>query len=618
MEKLPEPATGLFPQFIRSGIVLALFACALLCPSSMLGQPAKPTVEELWRDASVAQQAQQYVRAASLYRQILAQQPDLTEAEVNLGLMLHLAGNLKDAIASFEHVLAVHPDLFVPNFLTGMDYLKLDNPVRALPFLERATREKPDQIEARVGLANSYLQLGNFLQALQQFTRATQLNARNADAWYGLGATYLSIEKQIEGDLRHTASPYRTVLLGESYLQQGQTEKAVAALTAAVAAQPAVPCSHSILGFALLRTSRFDDAIRQFHFDWNSRSGQGCLLSKLGMIVLDAEKSDSDNALRSLREAFEVDPAFVRLNQDWYLNDVMKAGLERPARAILDDYPSSDSIAATSQSPATLMRGGRYSACSAALAKPSAPKTMDDLRIQSLCSYYAGRDDLVLNATEHILKRSPDDPEALYWRVQSMERTGLAALTQGSQLNPESASLHALLGDMLRAKGDLAGAATEYRQAIAANPDFLAAHLGLARDLYSDHRAEDAEHELQSVLKANSDDPEANYLMGEILVNREALASALPFLIKALRVSPEELPYVHADLSRIYEDCGDINQAIAEMKLAVPVDVDGSYYYRLGHLYMRSGDRSSAAIALDQAAKLRHATDAAALFQKER
>ena len=92
MHKLPEPAIRLFPPFIRSGIVLALFAGALLCASSMLGQPAQPTVEELWRKASAAQQAQQYVRAASLYRQILAQQPDLTEAEVNLGLMLHLAG----------------------------------------------------------------------------------------------------------------------------------------------------------------------------------------------------------------------------------------------------------------------------------------------------------------------------------------------------------------------------------------------------------------------------------------------------------------------------------------------------------------------------------------------
>jgi tetratricopeptide (TPR) repeat protein len=86
---------------------------------------------------------------------------------------------------------------------------------------------------------------------------------------------------------------------------------------------------------------------------------------------------------------------------------------------------------------------------------------------------------------------------------------------------------------------------------------------------------------VQYVLIASPSDPEANYLMGEILVNRMALAEAMPFLLKALRVSPEELPYVHADLSTVYEDRGDVEQAIAEMKQVVSVDVDGGYYLLL-------------------------------------
>jgi len=169
---------------------------------------------------------------------------------------------------------------------------------------------------------------------------------------------------------------------------------------------------------------------------------------------------------------------------------------------------------------------------------------------------------------------------------------------------------------MLREKGDLAEAADEYRKAIAVKPEFLSAHLGLARVLNSDHKSDDAEHELQYVLTANPDDPEANYLMGEILVNRSNLAEALPFLLKALQVTPEELPYVHADLSQVYEDRGDLPQAIAELKQALPIDVDGSFYFRLGRLYMRTGDRSAAAQALDQSAKLRQQADSAAQFVK--
>ena len=616
MHRFIEPVTRLSSDLPRAAIVVVLLASWAMCSGAMQEPASRSPVEELWKEAAAAQQAQEFDRAAALYRKILAIQPDLTEAEVNLGLTLHLAGNIKDAIGSFEHVLVRHPDLFVPNFLTGMDYLKLDDPAGAIPYLEKATKEKPDQVEPLVGLANADLQTGRFSEAMEQFTRATRMNGKNADAWYGLGATYLSVEKEIEGDLRNTSSPFRAVLLGESYLQQGQAEKAVAILGTAAAAQPAVPCVHSILGFAFLSASKRDDASSQFQMDWNSHSGEGCLLAKLGMAALDAERGETQDALRTLSEADKIDSAFVRANSNWFLSDIAKAGMESQTRELLGGKLSDNANQGKLVSAWSLMKQGRYTACSFALSNSHVPENPENLRLESLCAFYAGRDDLVLTATRAILKRSPRDPATLYWRIQSMEREGLAALTRATELNPESASLHMLMGDMLRMKGDFGEAADEYRKAITVKPDFIAAHLGLARDLYSDHKADDAEHEVQYVLAASPDDPEANYLMGEIFVNRRALANALSFLIKALRVSPEELPYVHADLSTIYEDRGDIPQAIAEMKLAVPVDVDGSYYYRLGRLYLKAGDRAAANEALNQAANLRRATDAAALFQK--
>jgi tetratricopeptide (TPR) repeat protein len=611
-----EPATRLSGDLPRAAIVVVLLASWAMCSSAMQEPATRSPVEELWKEAAAAQQAQEFDRAAALYRKILVMQPDLTEAEVNLGLTLHLAGNIKDAIASFEHVLVRHPDLFVPNFLTGMDYLKLDNPASAIPYLEKATKERPDQVEPLVGLANADLQTGRFSEAMEQFTHATRVNGKDADAWYGLGATYLSIEKQIEGDLRHTSSPFRAVLLGESYLQQGQDEKAVAVLGTAATAHPAVPCAHSILGFAFLRASKRDDASSQFQMDWDSHSSEGCLLAKLGMAALDAERGETQDALRTLSEAAKIDPAFVRANSDWFLNDIVKAGMESQTREVLGGKFSDNAYQGKLVSAASLMKQGRYTACTSALSNSHMLENQENLRLKSVCAFYSGSDELVLTATGAILNRSPRDPEALYWRIQSMEREGLAALTRATELNPESASLHALMGDMLRMKGDFGEAADEYRKAITVKPDFISAHLGLARDLYSDYKADDAEHEVQYVLAASPDDPEGNYLMGEILVNRRAMADALPFLIKALRVPPEELPYVHADLSTIYEDRGDTSHAIAEMKLAVPVDVDGSYYYRLGRLYLKSGDRAAANEALNQAANLRRATDTAASFQK--
>jgi tetratricopeptide (TPR) repeat protein len=259
---------------------------------------------------------------------------------------------------------------------------------------------------------------------------------------------------------------------------------------------------------------------------------------------------------------------------------------------------------------------GHYSACASKLARNREQLDEQHLRLLCFCSFSAGKDEIVMAASSQILKRIPADPEALYWRVQSTERLGLAAITRASELNPNSDSLHALEGDLLRAKGDFAAAAAEYRKAIAIKPSFLAAHLGLARSLKSDHRVDQAEQEVRSVLELSPDDAEGNYLMGEILVDQSQPANALPFLLKALHAAPDEIPYVHADLSSVYEDQGDTTKAIAELRQAVGVDVDGSFYYRLGRLYMKTGDRKSAQEAFAMAEKLKHTTDAASQFVK--
>jgi tetratricopeptide (TPR) repeat protein len=170
---------------------------------------------------------------------------------------------------------------------------------------------------------------------------------------------------------------------------------------------------------------------------------------------------------------------------------------------------------------------------------------------------------------------------------------------------------------MLRGKGDFSEGAAEYRKAIALKPEFLAAHMGLARDLYSDDNREGSEHELQYVLNANPSDPEANYLTGEILVSRQQFAEALPLLLKGLHAAPEELPHVHASLSKVYADRGELARAIAEIKQALPGDVDGSYHHRLGRLYFQAEDRAASAQAMQQSAKLHRQNDASTSLEDE-
>src|SRR5208337_1930463 len=314
--------------------------------------------------------------------------------------------------------------------------LKLDNSALALPYLQKATALKPDQTEARVGLANSYLQLRQYSEALQQFTLTTQQDGKNATAWYGLGATYLSMEKEIEAGLRHSSSPFRAVLLGVSYSQQGQTDKAIATLRAAVQGTQVVPCARSYLGFAYLKGSKLDDAAQQFQLDWDSESQAGCLLAKLGEVALDAERADTEGAFRELREAADIDRTFVQTNAEVFWSDLTEAGAETRAREILATSQSSTLPTIGNEQAASYLKKGQYSACASSLTESPRRLSVQDLHTLSLCAYYIGRDDIVLTATEEILKTTPADAEALYWRIQSAERSGLAALTAATGINP--------------------------------------------------------------------------------------------------------------------------------------------------------------------------------------
>ena len=598
--------------------VTTVFAfCCLICAGEPPAQSSAESLQQLWSEASAAQRLNNYVLAAAWYQKILDLQPDFVEAEINLGLMDQLAGNLHAAIPHFEHVLLANPKLYVPNLLAGLDYLKLDNPSAALPHLKRAQAAKPEDKVALDGLANAYLQLHMLSLADVEFHRAINLDKTNADAWYGLGATYLTIEKEGEEQLRRSLSPFRMALLSESYLQQKQTGKAIATLTTLLDKSSVVPCAHTQLGFAYLQDSKKDEAAQQFKRDWNLQSTSRCTLAKLGFIVVEGQRGNGEEALRQLRETEEIDPAFVQLNIDLFWDELVKAGVEAPARAILEQHRSEAGRSVVPKSYRDDFEQGRYSRCSAALALHLPSLNLGKLLTLSRCAYYVGRDDLVLQATSSRLKVLPTDDEALYWRVQSAGRLAMTALTNATKINPASATLHVMLGDMLRGKGEMLEAAGEYRRAIDIKPDFIAAHMGLARDLYSDNKSIDSEVEVQIVLHANAEDPEANYLMGELLVKRNAFSQALPYLLLALHVKEEDLPFVHADLSEVYEDRGDSPLAISELTQALSVDADGSYHYRLGRLYLSSGNRAAADQAMRESALLHQATNSSGNPQKQ-
>jgi len=176
---------------------------------------------------------------------------------------------------------------------------------------------------------------------------------------------------------------------------------------------------------------------------------------------------------------------------------------------------------------------------------------------------------------------------------------------RAGQASPNSLRIHLLLGDAFRGKEDYNEAEQEYRKALQLDPESFAARLGLATTFFQALKFDDALPELRTALQLNSKDPEANYMMGEILVYRHQYEEAFQYLTRALNGPPANLARVHALLGKVYAAQGRTAEAVAELKESLPADSDGSYHYQLYQLYKKLGDEKAAAAALEQSENIR-------------
>ena len=194
--------------------------------------------------------------------------------------------------------------------------------------------------------------------------------------------------------------------------------------------------------------------------------------------------------------------------------------------------------------------------------------------------------------------------EGLYWETKSAQKLATAALARASATDPGSPKLHVLLGDIYRQRKSYPDAEQEYRKALALRPGDAGALFGLSLALIADGRNDEALAVAQAALAKNPNDPEFNAVMGEILCAREDFPGAEPYLKKSLNTKPEFVSRVHALLGTVYAQTNRAQQAIAELKLALANDKDGSLHYQIARLYLKVGDHDLAVQAFEVSKRL--------------
>ena len=242
----------------------------------------------------------------------------------------------------------------------------------------------------------------------------------------------------------------------------------------------------------------------------------------------------------------------------------------------------------------TLYAAGKYATCDQVL-KP-ALETLDSAQQQLLasCSFYTG--DFL--TTSKVAERQKANPatlvRGLYWETKADQKLAIATLMRAGEIDPNSPRMHVLTGDVFRQKRRWSEAEAEYRKALAIDPTSRGARLSLAIVLFTELKTDEAFEITKSLLAEVPEDPEANLLAGEILVQGHKFEEAEPYLSRCKNLDPDLIPRLHVLLGQVYAATNRISEAISEYKLGLASDEDGSIHYQLARLYEKSGDKDAA------------------------
>jgi tetratricopeptide (TPR) repeat protein len=139
-------------------------ACSL---ASSLRRSEDPQGAWEWFDRAVELEAVDPANAYRAYERALVQQPTLVEAHVNLGRLLQLAGQTKEAIVHYRRAIAVGTTDPTAAFNLGTALEELGRWDQALASYRRAIQVDERCADAHFNLARLYEQLGHRADALR-------------------------------------------------------------------------------------------------------------------------------------------------------------------------------------------------------------------------------------------------------------------------------------------------------------------------------------------------------------------------------------------------------------------------------------------------------------------
>ena len=569
------------------------------------GQSGEAEFESYVAKATQAQSIGDTQGAIAAYKAALALQPQVAEMWSNLGLMQHQIGDEAGAIASFTQAHRLKPKLFVPVLFLGLENIKSGKAKEALPYLKEAERINHSDPNVPMYLGQAYLDLRQFKQAAAAYSEVVRRDPKNGDAWYRLGLSHLEVAEidASEMAMKHRGSSYFLALEGDTLASQESFDRAAKIYGEVLQAERRPPCVQSSLGFVQLRQRNREEASNNFQQD---KQMGGCSIAQLGLLRIAFARDGDRVDLTPIGSLWITDQEFVKnnlsqmtvgltaeefaaLEQAFDRMRFVELNAEEVAqiKSALHGFTSerrdvSGKPSGTPSQARTNYNRGQYTFCRKALMPSLAILSREKLSLLAACAYSSGDFSSALVAGDKLRRLPGSEDEGLYWSIRSNQSLGVQSLVRAGEAYPNSVHLHQLLAESYRNMGRYGAAESEYNVALNINANDFATLLGAAATYLQEYRLEPARDMIERALQQKPTDPEANYILGEILVDQHQFDKAEGPLKTGLSAKTELLPRVHALLGRVYASQGKDQQAIEELRLGLPSDDDGSVHFSIG------------------------------------
>ena len=620
-------------------IFLALW---LLVPSFATCQTSEGQVEAFFHAGQEAMKQGQFARAAEEFKKVLALDPTLLEAEVNLGLAYQSLFEYDLAVRHLAKALRERPNLLGPTVIVGMDYLKLGAPEKAIPFLQRAVKLDPSNREARQTLASVYLGQENFQSAAEEFRQIAVHDSDKSEAWFKLGHEYLDLSASLayRGAHLYRESAWGHRFLGDLLFQRSRWEDAVKEYRKALDIEPRQSGLHTSLGQAHLHAGKLEEAEAEFHLELQPDSRNE--LAWLGLANLQLARGQATAALASLGKVWEISPEFLVVQRGFpsieLREESAKASISRlqdepegaPKHFLLVALYTTTNESALSDRHWKALQGDfqawQRGSNEGGLAQPNQDPCKahhystcaDSLQARK---HLTDAERLLLGKTHFTLQQyepaadslaqvpgvTNENAEASYWLARTYQALGAEAYARLEESFPNAWRTHELRAEGYALRQDLDDALKEFHAALQLRPKESELHEALGELYLDNHSDEDAQSELERALALDPSRTHALYLLGRFYVQKRENEKALSYLQSALRLQPD-LAEASGLLGTAYVRLGQFANAIPKLKKAAPIDHYGNVHYQLYLAYRKLGQAELAQKALARSQDLRRSS----------